>query len=147
MVMENKKSTDELKKILKSSKTYNDFLEKEKEELIFTSISEFIKIEMTAKGIKATELIRGSNLDKGYVYQILRGARKSPSRDAVLSLAFGLRLNSAGTDKMLRIAEYDALYIRRPRDGIIMHCLDRGVSLTDTNIMLSEKGLEPIGKF
>ena len=147
MVMKKKKSTDELKKILKSSKTYNDFLEKEKEELIFTSISEFIKIEMTAKGIKATELIRGSNLDKGYVYQILRGARESPSRDAVLSLAFGLMLNSAETDKMLRIAEYDALYIRRPRDGIIMHCLDHGVSLTDTNIMLSEKGLEPIGKF
>lgn len=147
MVMENKKSTDELKKILKSSKTYNDFLEKEKEELIFTSISEFIKIVMTAKNIKAKELISGSNLDKGYVYQILRGDRKSPSRDAVLSLAFGLQLNSNETDKLLRIAEYDALYIRRPRDGIIMHCLDHGVTLTDTNIMLSEKDLEPIGKF
>lgn len=145
--MENKKSTDELKKILKASKTYDDFFEDEKEELIFKSISEYIKIIMSNKKIKATQLIRKSNLDKGYTYQIIRGDKKHPSRDAVLSLAFGLGLNSSETDKLLRIAEYDALYVRRPRDGIIMHCLDNGVSITDANLMLSEKEQEPIGKF
>ena len=51
--MENKKSTDELKKILKASKTYDDFFEDEKEELIFKSISEYIKIVMSNKKIKA----------------------------------------------------------------------------------------------
>ena len=145
--MENRKSTDELSKILKESKTYDDFLEKEKEELIFTSVSEFITIVMKSKKIKPNELIRRSNLDKSYVYQIVKGTRKKPSRDAVIALAFGLQLGSGETDKFLRVAEYDSLYVRRPRDGIIMHCLDHGVSLTDTNIMLSEKELEPVGKF
>ena len=78
---------------------------------------------------------------------MIRSVSRASFRLRTLGRRFAASCALDETDKLLRIAEYDALYVRRPRDGIIMHCLDNGVSITDANLMLSEKEQEPIGKF
>ncbi|MCY9666427.1 hypothetical protein M5X11_15900 [Paenibacillus alginolyticus] len=53
------------------------------------------------KGLEGSNIIQDANMDKGYYYKILRG-KKSPSRDKVIQLAFGLDLTYGETNELLK---------------------------------------------
>lgn len=132
------KSTDELLEILKSKKTYDEFFSEEVGELCFSSVSEYLGVLMSEKNLKKSEVIKKSNLDKNYAYQIFNGRKENPSRNKIIMLAFGMGLNLAETRKLLKISGLTDLYIRIPRDSVIIFCLNHGYSLIDTNMYLSD---------
>ncbi len=139
-----KKSTRNLYETMQSSKNYEDFYEKEKAELIFDSLKQYLDTMMVQKGVTKTQLIERSNIEKGYAYQILRGEKKNPSRDKCLMLAFGLGLNLQETQKLLHIANVNELYIRVIRDSVIIFCIEKGMTLMQANEKLYEYGSDPI---
>ena len=57
-------------------------------------------------------------------------------------LAFGMGLSLTETRKLLKIAGHSDLYVRSPRDSIIMFCLNKGESLITTNEYLNDFALE-----
>ena len=67
------KSTDELMKILNSKKSYNEFFEEEVGELCFSSVADYLEVLLNEKHLKKSDVIRKSNLDKNYAYQIFKG--------------------------------------------------------------------------
>lgn len=136
------KSTDELLEILKSKKTYEEFFKEEIGEFYFTSVAEYLELLMNEKGITKSEVILKSNLDKNYAYQIFNGTKTNPSRNKILMLAFGMGLTLTETRKLLKVAGQTDLYVRSPRDSIIMFCLNKGESLITTNEYLSDFALE-----
>jgi transcriptional regulator with XRE-family HTH domain len=136
-----KKSTDELLNILKSKKSYDDFLKQEINELYFESISEYLEMLISQKGLKKADIIKKANLDKNYAYQIFNGNKTNPSRDKLIMLAFGMQLSLDETEKLLKISNVSELYVRSPRDSAIIFCLERKMDLIETNEKLDELSL------
>lgn len=136
------KSTNELLEILKSKKTYEEFFEQEIGELCFSSIAEYLDVLVKEKGVSKSEVIKRANLDKNYAYQIFNGNKTNPSRDKVLMLAVGMCLTLNETRKLLKIAGLSDLYARSPRDSVIIFCINKGMSLIETNEQLNDFGLD-----
>lgn len=139
-----KKSTDELLKILKSTRDYSEFLKEEIDELYFSSISEYLEILLSQKKLKKGDVINRANLDKSYAYQIFNGNKTNPSRDKLIMLAFGMELNLEETRKLLKISNVSDLYIRNPRDSAIIFCIENKLDLMRTNEKLDELSLSPL---
>ena len=136
------KSTNELLGVLKSKKNYSEFFQNEIGELIFKSLGEYLGVLLKEKNLKKSEVIEKSNLDKNYAYQLFNGIKKNPSRDKILMLAFGMKLTLDETRKLLKIAGLSDLYVRIPRDSVIIFCLQNGKNLIETNEMLDDYALK-----
>ena len=136
------KSTSDLLGVLKSKKNYSEFFQNEIGELIFKNLDEYLGVLLKEKNLKKSEVIEKSNLDKNYAYQLFNGIKKNPSRDKILMLAFGMKLTLDETRKLLKIAGLSDLYVRIPRDSVIIFCLQNGKNLIETNEMLDDYALK-----
>lgn len=136
------KTTGELLNILKSKKDYNDFIKEEVSELCFSSVSEYLEFLITQKGLTKSGVIERSNMDKNYAYQIFNGNKTNPSRDKILMLSFGMGLTPEETKKLLKICGLGDLYVRVPRDSVLIYCLEKGKSLIEANIILDAHSLK-----
>ena len=95
------------------------------------------------KKMKKSDVIRDSNLDSTYGYQIFDGKRK-PSRDKLLQLAFGFGLTVDETQNLLKIAREAVLYPRVERDIFILATLHNKSNLSDCDEMLEEHGFKQL---
>ena len=136
------KSTEELTNILKSKKSYTDFFQEEVGELEFKTIAEYLEMLLSEKKLQKNEVIARSNLDRNYAYQIFNGRKTNPSRDKMIMLSIGMGLNLEETRKLLKVSSLSDLYIRNPRDSIIMYCLVQKNDLIETNETLSNYGMD-----
>lgn len=136
------KSTDELLNILKSKKSYEEFFKEEINELVFSSVAEYLEIMLNEKNLKKSDVIKYSNIDKNYAYQIFNGNKTNPSRNKIIMLAFAMKLNLAETRKLLKIAKLTDLYVRDPRDSVIIFCINNSSSLIQTNEYLNDFGFD-----
>lgn len=136
------RSTDELLKILQSKKSYNEFFQEEVGELEFKTTAEYLDMLRQEKGLSKNVIIKRSNMDRNYAYQILNGTKSNPSRDKILMLAIGMELSLNETRKLLKVSELSDLYVRNPRDSIIMFCIDKHDSVIATNECLQSFGVD-----
>ena len=136
------RSTDELLKILKSKKSYTEFFQEEVGELEFKTTAEYLDMLLREKGLKKSDVIARSNLDKTYAYQIFNGTKLNPSRDKILMLSIGMGLNLEETRKLLKVCELPDLYVRSPRDSIIIFCINNRDDLIATNEELNSYGVD-----
>ena len=138
-----KKTTDELLEMLNKSKDIKKFFLEQREEMPSYSLSEYLELLLSEKGTKKSEIIKSSGIEKSYFYQILKG-RKSPSRNKILMLAFGMKLDLNETRRLLKVADVGDLYVKNQRDAAIVYALLNGFSLIDANILLDELSFEII---
>ncbi len=136
------KTTEELMEILKSKKSIGAYFAEEVDELEFASLAEYLELLLSEKELKKSDVIRRSNLDKNYAYQIFNGNKTHPSRDKMLMLALGMQLQIMETRKLLKIAGACDLYPRNPRDSVILYCLNKGSTLMQVNELLSDYNLD-----
>ncbi|MGN0675426.1 MAG: hypothetical protein ACI4KG_06725 [Oscillospiraceae bacterium] len=87
------------------------------------TLSEYLLACLNEKGVKRSKLIRELNIDRNYGYQILNGTR-TPTRQILIHIGLYLGLEVAQVQKMLTLGERDVLYVRRPEDAKIVHCLE-----------------------
>jgi predicted transcriptional regulator len=95
------------------------------------------------KDLKKSEVVKGSNLHRSYVYEIFNGD-KIPSRDKIIAIAFGMHLALEETQQLLKRCGHRELYSRDRRDSIIMFAINKEKSLIDCNILLSDSTEEII---
>lgn len=131
------KSTDDLIHEIKSATDIEDYLIKNKENLLHSDLAEHLNMLLSEKGIKKADVVRRSLLDRTYVYKIFSG-KKIPSRDKLLALAFGLGLSDEEANKMLRLSGNRELYARDGRDALILFALQRNMSVFEVNELLYE---------
>lgn len=101
------------------------------------SLPEHLRLLLKQKGMRRADVARGSLLDRKYIYQIFDGT-KTPSRDKLIAMAFGLRLSVEEAQTMLKLSENRELYVRDRRDAIILFALQRNMSIFETNDLLYE---------
>lgn len=133
------KSTDELLHILKNTSDISSFLKQEAGELteqipLYVCLNDLLR----KKGMKKSDIIRRSGLDRGYAYDIFAGT-KLPVRDKVLALCFAFSLSDTETQGLLKITGYPPLYAKITRDSMILYALSHHWSLIQTNELLYEQ--------
>lgn len=87
------------------------------------TLSEYIVECLKEKGVKRSELIRALDIDRNYGYQILNGTR-IPTRRQIIHIGLFLGSDVSQVQRMLTLGERDVLYVRRPEDAKIVHCLE-----------------------
>ena len=97
------------------------------------------------KGVERFEAVRRAGIDRSYGFQIFQGT-KNPSRDKVIQLAVGLMLDYEEAQALIKIAQKPALYPRFKRDAAIIYCINKHLSYTDTQAVLSGLDLTILGK-
>lgn len=135
------KTTDELTHEIMASDNILDYLEKNSGEMQISTLPEYLESWLQKRGRSRADVVRASNLNRAYVYQIFSG-RKYPSRDKVIALAFGLRLNTEEVQTLLKQAGYRELYPRDPRDALLLHSLSRGQTIIEANEVLYDHNIE-----
>ena len=131
------KTTNELKHEIKEAVSIDAYLMRNEAHLLRRSVAEHLMALLAEKGITRADVVRGSLLDRAYVYQIFSG-EKTPSRDKLIALAFGLGLTDEETQRMLKLSGNRELYAKDKRDALILFALQRGYSIWEANDMLYE---------
>ena len=134
------KSTDELSHEIKDVRNIEDYLNKNKEHMIMTDLSEHLNMLLSLKKLKKADVVRASLLDRTYVYKIFAG-EKNPTRDKLIALAFGLHLSDLETQKMLKLSGNRELYARDERDALILFSLQRNKTVFEVNELLIDHEL------
>ena len=134
--MKTKDLTDEVRK----ASNFDRVLERCKSEFVEEDFTRYLNALIKAHKISKADLILRANIEKGYAYQIFRGER-APSRDILLKIAIGLTATIEETKLLLQFGGKSELYPRVRRDAAILFCLEKGYSIIDTQLFLSERDL------
>ena len=138
------KTTEELNHEISAATDVDDYLERNRNDLLTGTLSEHLRGLLDRKGLSRADVARGSQLDRTYLYQIFSG-KKNPSRDKLIAIAFGLALTAEETQQMLKISGYKELYARNERDALILFALHHGDTLLKANESLYEHHCAVLG--
>lgn len=138
------KTTEELRHEIKAATDIEDYLKSNKESLNVCELPEYLNILLSQKGITKADVVRDSLMTRSYVYQIFSG-EKTPLRDKLIAMAFGLHLSDEEAQTMLKISKNRELYARDERDAIILFALQRNKTVYETNDLLFDHGFEMLG--
>lgn len=141
MNITNELTTQELLKILHATRTTSE-LQEYTENLAansgFHSFSEYLCHILREREITESVLIRDSQIQRTYAYQILNGT-KNPGRDKVIALCLAANMNFEETQRALTLADLGQLYPRRHRDSILIFALEHNLNAQQTNELLFEE--------
>lgn len=137
-----KKSTSSLENELKNCESLDSFLKRNQNELSKDTLTDQLQSLIEAKSLTKSDVVKASNLNEVYAYQILSGARR-PSRDKLLCLCFAMHATKEETQALLRGGGFAPLYIRNQRDSIILYDLAHDKSILEVNRDLYDHG-EPL---
>ncbi|MCH3967519.1 MAG: hypothetical protein PHR15_07870 [Atopobiaceae bacterium] len=98
---------------------------------------------LDARTLTRSQVIRDSHLNPTFAYQIMAGARHA-SRDKLIQLAFGLRLDPDDADAMLERGGMSALRAYDRRDVVVAYCLARSTGLAACDDLLWSLGEDTI---
>ncbi len=143
-LMQQNKSTEELTNEIKSATDIEDYLIRNKEELELPHLSDALHLLLSQKELSRADVVRDSLLDRAYVYQIFSGER-TPSRDKLIAIAFGLHLSDTQTQTILKLSCNRELYAREERDALILFALQREMTIMETNDLLFTHGFTVLG--
>ncbi|MCI8624196.1 MAG: helix-turn-helix domain-containing protein [Provencibacterium sp.] len=138
------KTTAELRHEIQTAADIEDYLVRNREQMLHGTLSQYLNRLLSQKGRSRAEVVRGSLLDRAYVYQIFSG-EKLPSRNKLIAVAFGLGLSDKETQKMLKLSGNRELYARDERDALILFALQRKKTIFETNDLLMNHSLPVLG--
>ena len=133
------KDTEELFSELKEDEDIHQFLSRNKKEFRLP-LHEYLGQLLKEKKLERHQVVKDSLLERTYGYHIFSGAKKNPSRTKLLPIALAMHLDLPETQKLLRYAGLGMLYPRNPWDSVIISAIQKGLSVKETNTLLSQVG-------
>ena len=117
-----KKNTDGLQQELMDSTDLSQFLSRNQEQFVDKSIAELLNHLFEKKNISKAALAKQAGMCEVYLHQIFAG-RRTPSRNRLLCLCYGLEASIEETQELLRLCGMAELYPKLKRDAIIYYGL------------------------
>ena len=136
-------AADVLHRQIKGADSFSEFWEQHKEQMAPQPLSAYLRGLLEEKGLKRSDVVVRTGLDKAYVYQIFAG-KKNPSRDKLLTIAFGLKFSEEETQRMLQLSGHRELWPKDERDALLLFAIQRGMSLEEVHTELERYGLDPL---
>lgn len=130
------KSTEDINEMLKSRKSFGNFIEENQDEFIDTSLSQDLSLFISKTSLSLADVARLSGVEKSYVSGIFSGKRKNPSRDRLLAICLAMQLSLDEVKALLKNNSYPPLYPRIIRDSVISYALVNRHSLSSLNSQL-----------
>ncbi|MGN0623700.1 MAG: hypothetical protein ACI4JA_07090 [Oscillospiraceae bacterium] len=135
------KSTNQLMDELNNSSDVSSFIRTNNESLDKVGFYEYLELMVQQSGMKKAEIIKKSQLNEVYTYQVFSG-KKNPSKDKICALALAMKLDLDKTQRLLKLAGDSVLYPKNSRDCIIISALNKGLTVMETNRILYENSME-----
>lgn len=126
------RNTKDLEQDLAACAQVEQYLDENADQMLDQSVAEYLTRLLNERGLKRTDVIDASGLNDIYTHQIFSGKR-TPSRDKLLCLCFGMKLTGEETQTLLKHCGYPTLYAKKRRDSVIMHSLLHKRSLMQCN--------------
>lgn len=139
----NKKDTDNLRQELMDSPNLTQFLTRNQEYFVNTSLSELLNQLFEKKNISKAALAKKSGMSEIYLHQIFSGHR-NPSRNRLLCLCYGLEATVEETQDLLKLCQMAQLYPKLKRDAIIYYGLQHRLGLYEINDRLFDEDEETL---
>ena len=117
-----KKNTDGLQQELMDSTDLSQFLSRNQEQFVDKSVAELLNHLFEKKYISKAALAKQAGMSEIYLHQIFAG-RRTPSRNRLLCLCYGLEASIEETQELLRLCGMAELYPKLKRDAIIYYGL------------------------
>lgn len=130
-----RKPTDELMNALSESSSIQNYIKSEQDYFIDSTISNYLNELIQVKSLKKSNVIKNSELNEIYGYQIFAGKR-IPSRDKLIAISFGMSLSLEETQALLKYAGYAPLYPKQKRDSFIIWGITHHFSMYQINELL-----------
>ncbi len=130
-------STKELLESLKKASDIREFRKENLSSFVDITFKEYLDDLISSRNIKRSDVIKASGLTETYAYQIFAGI-KNPSRDKLIALALGMRLNLEESQTLLQLAGVNELYAKNRRDSVIIFALEKELGITELNDLLFE---------
>ncbi|MCL2819709.1 MAG: XRE family transcriptional regulator [Oscillospiraceae bacterium] len=127
--------TENLMQSLSKTNDIQSYVNENKESFINITIADALNKYAKEKGLSKPNVIKRSEINDIYGYQIFAGTRK-PSRDILLCLCFGLTLNVEETQSLLKASGLAPLYPKIKRDSIILYGIHNNSSVCEVNEQL-----------
>ena len=137
------KNTDDLKQELMHSPDLHEFLSENNEHFICAPATDFLELLLARKGLSKARLAKQSGMSEVYLHQIFSG-RRSPSRNRLLCICYGLGATLDETQSLLNHFELAQLYPKTRRDSILIYGLLHNFSLFEINDKLLEEKEVPL---
>ena len=146
MTDQNKQSipTGEFLRRLFKSNDLNTFIKYHADEMEQIPFHIYISNICKSEGQVPEQVIKRSGIERTYGHQLFNGTR-NPSRDKVIQLAFGLELDVAGTQNLLKAAQMNSLYPKIKRDAVILYCIENKKGFFETQGALQTLDLTLLG--
>ena len=138
-----KKNTDGLQQELMNSTDLSQFLSRNQEQFVDKSVAELLNHLFEKKNISKAALAKQAGMSEIYLHQIFAG-RRTPSRNRLLCLCYGLEASIDETQELLRLCGMAELYPKLKRDAIIYYGLLHKLSLFDINDKLFDENEETL---
>lgn len=144
MHMENKYNTNKLMEKLLAEGDFSRFLKLNDKKFINVTLKEYINSLLQKKALKPVDIIKKSNIERSYLYQIING-RRLPSRDKIIQLAIAIELNIDETQRFLKVGNKALLYPKVKRDAAIIFCIKNNYDLVKIQEFLHALNMLPLG--
>lgn len=136
-----KKDTSKMLEELQSCTEFKEFYENNTDYLPKRELSSLLEELINKHGIKKADVIRNSEINEIYAYQIFSGKR-IPERRKLLNLCIGMELNLQEVQELLKHSSYAPLYAKNTFDCIIIYGICKKLSVADINFILYDYGEE-----
>ena len=133
-----KKNTDGLQQELINSTDLSQFLSRNQEQFVDKSVAELLNHLFEKKNISKAALAKQAGMSEIYLHQIFAG-RRTPSRNRLLCLCYGLEASIDETQELLRLCGMAELYPKLKRDAIIYYGLLHKLDLFAINDKLFDE--------
>lgn len=131
-------STLTMLKSLRSTRRITDYLERYREEMLQSTVSEYLNELLDARKLALSGVAERSGLGD-YVYKVFKGTSNT-GRNNLLCIAAAMELSCDETQRLLRIGGCALLDPRRRKDAIVLYGLEKKLSNIELNLLLFELG-------
>lgn len=133
------KDTEKLLELLKKSGSIDAYLQENKDFLLDCDIKEYLNLLIKEKKLTIQQIAKDSELSDRYCYQFLSPSNpRTPSREVLLSICIGMKLNLDEIQTALKISQHATLYPKDERDSIIIFGIENSQSVMEINNVLYE---------
>ncbi|MCL1831330.1 MAG: hypothetical protein FWG45_00290 [Oscillospiraceae bacterium] len=142
----NKITTDTFLQRLKKTTSIERFIRRhdgDMDKIVY--FHEYITALCVKKDVTPESVIKAADIERTYGHKFFNGAR-APTRDKVIQLAFGFRLNFDEAQDLLNAAKKNALHPKVKRDAVIVYALEKKHGLIAVQETLYEMNLPLLGE-
>ncbi|MEG2001379.1 MAG: helix-turn-helix transcriptional regulator [Evtepia sp.] len=126
------KTTDDLSNEMMSNASLDSYLRDNQPFFSDLSVTELLSTLFKEKSVTKSALAKRSGMSEVYLHQVFSG-RRTPSRDRLLCLCFGLEVTLDETQRLLKQAGYALIYPKMKRDAIISYGIVHHMPLNAIN--------------